>query len=484
MKSNITFAQRLPNPAIYILPPILVTGFLWLTTANDVSVLQVVAAFALFLMPWATYRKWRTLKQTEVPIFAMITGIYWLYYVLPLFWGDRYAVSFFKQGLEIPDEAITSSILLAVAGLTAFWLGMRTGVGQRLVPRTVPDIPLNPMRWDWLRVLLLLGTFASLSETAMYTLGIGMNQTLLTLITFVPTVAYTILLRNYLRGQATRGDKILIILFLSLRVLIGMASGWMGALGFLMITTGAVYLYERKKFPIIFVTVLVTYVLFFQVGKFAMREKYWYGQEEGSKVERIAVWVEASFQKWGEALSDPSGQQLRELAYASLSRTALLKQTANVMELTPNTVPYQYGQTYSYMFIAFIPRLVWPDKPSANDANRFYQVAYGVTAEEDLDTASYAIGVLTEGYINFGWPGTIGIMFLLGIFFDWFQWTFMTEQSGYLLRGIGVTLLPYFLGIEDQLAVQLGATLQRVLLIIFLMLPIIRLRKINKGFFR
>jgi hypothetical protein len=484
MNRAISFRERLPNPSIYIFPPAAVTGFLWLTSPNDVSIVQAAAGFVLILMPWISYQRWRKLKQTEVPLFSMIAGMYWLYYALPLFWGDRYSVSMFRQGLDIPESTITASISLAVIGVVAFWLGMRTRIGQRLVPRTIPDIPTNPMRWDWIRVLLVAGTFGSLSENALYSLGTGLSQLMLTLLTLVPLVCYAILFRNYLRGQATRGDKILLTLFLFLRFLIGMSSGWMGALGFLMITTAAIYIYERKRFPVLFFSVMVVYVLFFQVGKFAMREKYWYDAEEGSKVERIALWAEESFKRWGEALTDSSGEIGRNLAYTSLSRVSLLTQTANVIEMTPETVPYQYGYTYSYMFVAFIPRFVWPDKPSANDANRFYQVSYGITAEENLEFGSFASGNLTEGYINFGWLGGFAVMFLLGIFFDWFQWTFLTEASGYLLRGIGVALLPYFLTIEAQLAAYLGATLQRVGLILLLMIPIIRFRKYNERFFR
>lgn len=483
MKS-ISFKNRLPNPVIYLFPPAVITIFLWLTSPNGVTFVQFLAGFIMLLMPWASYQRWKKVKQTEVPLFSMIASMYWLYYVLPLFWGDRFSVSTFKQGIDITDEAITTSILLALLGVIAFWLGMRTSFGRNLVPRNVPDIPTNPMRWDWLRVLLLAGTFGSLSETALYLLGYGLSQLMLTLLTLVPMVCYAILFRNYLRGQATRGDKILLAFFLFLRFMIGMSSGWMGALGFLMITTAAIYIYERKKFPVVFITLMAIYVLFFQVGKFAMREKYWYEAEEGTKVERIAMWMDESFKRWGEALNDSSGEVVRSLAYTSLSRVSLLTQTANVMELTPSTVPYQYGQTYSYMFIAFIPRFVWPDKPSANDANRFYQVAYGITAEEDLDMGSFAAGALTEGYINFGWIGGFAVMFLLGIFFDWFQWTFLTESSGYLLRGIGVALLPYFLTIESQLAAYLGATLQRVGLILLLMIPIIRFRKYSERFFR
>lgn len=482
--NSISFKNRLPNPAIYILPPAIITGFLWLTSPNPVTIIQAAAGFILMMMPWTTYRKWRQLKETEVPLFSLIAGIYWLYYALPLFWGDRYAISNFKQGIAITEEAITAAMLMVLVGVIAFWLGMKIGFGRKFVPRIIPDIPTNPMRWDWLRVLLFAGTLGSLSETALFALGYDMNQFMLTMLTLIPVVCYAILFRSFIRGEATRTDKILIVTFLLLRFLIGMSSGWLGAIGFLMITTFVIWIYEKKKFPLVIMLVMVVYVLFFQVGKFAMRAKYWYSDEDSTKIERISSWIDESVKLWGEALNDSSGEKIREIAYSSLSRTSLLTQTANIIELTPSSVPYQYGQTYSYMFIAFIPRFVWPEKPSANDANRFYQVAYGITAEEDLEFGSFAAGTLAEGYINFGWAGVFAIMFLLGIFFDWFQWTFMTESSGYLLRGIAVTLLPYFLTVESQLAGYLGATLQRVILILLLMIPIIRLRKYHRQFFR
>lgn len=478
---RISFRKRLANPAIYVAPPAVATGLLWATSPNDVTVIQAAAGFALLLMPWLTYWKWQRTKETEVPLFSLIAGIFWLYYAFPLFWGDRYAVSSFKQGLAVTEEAVTISILLVLAGIMAFWAGMRLGLGRRFVPRIVPDIPAKPAHWDWLRVLLVAGTLGSLSETALYALGYSMSQFMLTLLTLIPLVCYSILFRNYLRGRASRSDKILLALFLFLRILTGMSSGWMGAVGFLLITTTVIYIYERKKFPVLLLSVIIIYILFFQVGKFAMRAKYWYQDEQASKIERIATWVEESARQWSAAFNDPHGEAMRNVLYTSMSRTSLLTQTANVVELTPAEVPYQYGQTYSYMVVAFIPRFVWPDKPSANDANRFYQVAYGLTAEEDLDFGSFGAGTLAEGYINFGWPGVVGLMFLLGVFFDWFQQTFLTEASGYLLRGIGVTFIPYFLGVESQLAGYLGGTLQRIGLILLLMIPIIRFRKYHQG---
>ena len=77
------------------------------------------------------------------------------------------------------------------------------------------------------------------------------------------------------------------------------------------------------------------------------------------------------------------------------------------------------------MVVTWIPRFLWPDKPSVNEANQFYQVAYGLTAEEELAGVSIAVGYLAESFINFGWFGVVGVMFTIGVFFDFYQKTFV-----------------------------------------------------------
>jgi hypothetical protein len=227
------------------------------------------------------------------------------------------------------------------------------------------------------------------------------------------------------------------------------------------------------------------FALFFQVGKEDFRKTYWKegsadvasGPTQGGRVERASFWVERSFAKWQETFADPNIRTLTDAITPSVSRIALLNQTANVIDMTPSVVPYQYGALYSYLGVTLIPRFLWPNKPSVNEANQFYQVAYGLTAEDDLGQTSIAAGTLTEGYMNFSWPGAVGIMFLLGIFLDFYQTTFLSNKSGALLQAVGVVLLPTFLSIESQMAQYLGGIIQEVVVILIVMLPAIKLTR-------
>jgi O-antigen polysaccharide polymerase Wzy len=155
----------------------------------------------------------------------------------------------------------------------------------------------------------------------------------------------------------------------------------------------------------------------------------------------------------------------------------LLQQTANVMESTPDRVPYQNGRLYSYVLVTFVPRLFWPDKPSVNDSNRWYQVAYRLTTRENLNGVSIAVGYLPESYINFGWFGPPALMFCLGIVLGLFDRIFLRPSSGLLLNSIGVTLLPGLLIVDAQLAQYIAGVGQQVAVALIALAPMFDLRR-------
>jgi predicted small integral membrane protein len=219
--------------------------------------------------------------------------------------------------------------------------------------------------------------------------------------------------------------------------------------------------------------------LFLQVGKEAFRGVYWSGQTEGTTSEKVQFWIEQSASKWTDAIHGNDSVASGKLATQTVSRLSLLTQAAHVLDWTPDTVPYQYGRTYSYMFITLIPRFMWPDKPSMSEANRFYQVQYGLTAENQLDSVSIAVGFLTEGYINFGWLGVVGVAYFVGLALGIFQRTFLGAGSGMLFGSLGLALVPGFLALESQLTQYFSGFVQQVGLTFIILLPVMRRRAGN-----
>src|SRR5204863_2608490 len=132
--------------------------------------------------------------------------------------------------------------------------------------------------------------------------------------------------------------------------------------------------------------------------------------------------------------------------------------------------------TYRFVAVTLIPRFLWPDKPTVNDANRFYQVAYGLTTEGNLDAVSIAVGSLAEGFINFGWTGVVGVMLLIGIILGAYQRTLVGAESSTLFLAIGLTLVPGLISVESQLGQYVGGMIQQMVLTVILFLPVARRR--------
>ncbi len=464
-------------------------GLLWLTRSNEVTLAQLALALFLTCVPWRSFFAWRSAGKDELPIFSMISAMYWLYYIVPLFWEPHnISEAYSSAGREVSDASVTAALLMVSLGISSLWLGMRVRIGRRFAPRHL-SITMAEARRPYVRAVLVAGCFFNVYDLSPYLLGEGGRQVINVLTSVVPMLAFVILFRDYLRGESTQMDRILMAAFVVSRLFNGLSSGWLGVSISLIVVCGIVYLAERRRIPQVAFILVMLFALFFQVGKEDFRKTYWQeesqgvtqGPTQGGRIERASFWVTRSLEKWGETFADPKIETLRDAITPSLSRVSLLNQTGNVVELTPSVVPYQYGHLYSYLGVTLIPRALWPEKPSISEANQFYQVAYGLTSEENLGSVSIGVGILTEGYINFGWVGAVGIMFLIGIFFDFYRQAFFSSTSGLLMGAIGIVLLPQMITIEAQMAVYVGGIIQQVLLTLLAFSPVIKLKRMSNA---
>jgi hypothetical protein len=355
-------------------------------------------------------------------------------------------------------------------------VGINVAGRWRFMESFRPDIHRSPSRWNYLRFALLAATFLKIA-VPINTLGGGGRQFLAIIETIVPSVAFVILLRYYLRGTTIPVDKILLAGYAVIALVAGISSGWLGSFVGVAIMATAVYIYERRKLPLVAIMIGILVVLFLQPGKEKFRQRYWRTGASESYVERFNFWMDSSLSAWGEALSNSDGEQARNLATATLGRLSLLQQTANMMESTPERVPYQNGRLYSYMLVTFVPRVFWPDKPSVSDANRWYQVAYRLTMPNNLNGVSIAVGYLPESYINFGWFGPPVVMFCIGVLLGLFDKILLRPRSGLLLNSIGVSLLPGLMPVDPQLAQYFAGVGQQVAVALIALAPMFDLHR-------
>ena len=455
--------------------PLVVTGCFWFMSLYPVALSQVSAAFLLAYFPWVLYRRWLRTDRQEFPLLALILAMYWLAYALPLFWNGRQF--FTSRGAHyVSGPSLTKALFLAVTGMVALCCGGVLAHRIRWSPRITVDMPNRLSHHHYLGMVLIGGVLLKVF-VPITSLGSGVRQLIVHVETIVPTVAFGILFRYCLRREETRSDKLIVVAYLAASAVLGIASGWLGSVVAIGLVCTTIYAYERRRLPVAALLAILPVVLFFQPAKPAFRERYWLSQDNAPIIERLSFWVSESWHMWSQALDDPGSESTKELAYRALDRLSLLQQTANVVELTPEVVPYQYGRLYSYLAVTFIPRFIWPDKPSVNGANAWYQVSYGLTRPGNLDSVSIAAGTLTESYISFGWFGPLLIMLPLGVVVALFQRFFLRAEGSLVFSCIGAAMVPQFLGIEAQLAQYLSGLFQEISVALLVLLPILHIYK-------
>jgi hypothetical protein len=136
---------------------------------------------------------------------------------------------------------------------------------------------------------------------------------------------------------------------------------------------------------------------FFNPVKREYRNEVWFGDETVGVVESITIW----FQLAGENVlgmidGSKQGEESSAWMQETTSRLDLLHRFAYVGEMTPAVVPFYRGSTYSYIWTGWIPRFIWPDKPSASESNRRMDVDYVLL--EDFQAAETGVmGQLRAG---------------------------------------------------------------------------------------
>ncbi|TKC56952.1 oligosaccharide repeat unit polymerase [Pedobacter hiemivivus] len=89
-----------------------------------------------------------------------------------------------------------------------------------------------------------------------------------------------------------------------------------------------------------------------------------------------------------------------------------VSKTAHIMDAIPSRMNYEYGATLVTIFIAWIPREFWPDKPVTNVDNTIGIKVFGATT---YGSGGVPPGLIAELFWNFWIPGVIIGCYLIGL---------------------------------------------------------------------
>jgi hypothetical protein len=223
---------------------------------------------------------------------------------------------------------------------------------------------------------------------------------------------------------------------------------------------------HTRKVSMATIAAVFALVLFFSPVKADFRQQIWYAENpeaaEMSAPEKAWFWVTQATEYWADTLT--GSRDLGEATATASSRADFIHQIAHIHSLTPSVIPYQYGETYSYFAVALIPRVLWPNKPQAGNANGFFAVTYGITNEEGAKVTTFGVSILGEAFINFGWLGVLSIMLLQGVIISLLERMFGGPQSGPGGQAVFIAFFVFFLnGIGSSAEIVFGNILQNLL---------------------
>jgi hypothetical protein len=142
---------------------------------------------------------------------------------------------------------------------------------------------------------------------------------------------------------------------------------------------------------------------------------------------------------------------------SSASRSANLDLLADVILRTPREIPYWEGHTYLTLVGSFVPRFLWPDKPT-KELGQAFGHRYGYVGKRDESTA-FNLPILVEFYVNFGLYGVLVGMALVGVLYYMIQRIVNSPGQDYLISLAGVVLIIPLLNIESDFSLAFGGLL-------------------------
>lgn len=428
--------------------------------------------WALCFVPGWLYVRRLPEERRPIPFFSIIGLFYGLYYALPPALGVHSLHDFIQV---VPETDYAKPVQLALWGWVLVLLGYY-GIGGVLKGKAKNFRPrLSPDEAEWWGLVLL---------------GAGVFVKLLLAVSAVPLVIAGTL--NFFASLRWFGLVLLVILAgegqISITGKLGIAAGTF-LIGVLALGSGAAAQVARLGFTmamgvwiarrhvstqLVVGAVAVVLVVFTVRGVASQfRTEVWYGGQGRGVMGRAEVMTELVTERVEEK------GVLKTIGMGSetvFGRSAALDVFADVIQRTPEHVPYWDGHTYYSLVGAFVPRFLWPEKPIKDVGNEFGQ-RYGYLHPKD-NTTSFNLPVLIEFYINYGLFGIVIGSLILGASYRIVVHVLNVRGQSRVISGAAVTLLLPLFSIESSASITFGGLLLEGLAI-FLVIKIIRIKSIS-----
>lgn len=390
---------------------------------------------------WLTLAIWRS-RAVGVPILPMLAIQHLLIYGLPVFFNREtlatYSAAEFDQaGVELLLFFVTMSVVWAAA-LQMF--GRSSRVSHALVEYRREGS--GRLRWLCLAMLLSSAAYQALS-------GIGLLDPLLALL---PTGSGSIIW-DVTAAASTCGLFIGAVLIGSRQMapwhrmvywtsfaticLISSREFILASAAAFVASVAIGFVWSTGRVPWRFVISIAAVLSFLNIGKQAMRDRYWDQINSFTLADAprlYSTWAGVSWdlitgngrrieKEWGplvgrEAAHDAGQTILQRIN--NLDNLLYVIDAEQRLRIAP-----VYGASYAVIPRLLEPRVMDPHKPRAHEGQVLLNVHFDRQALSSTYETYIAWGLLPEAYGNFGpWMGAIALGSVLGFLFAWFErWT-------------------------------------------------------------
>lgn len=358
---------------------------------------------------------WTVRKEGSLPMFELLCLAFGGAYAMPVFLQPNGILIHSK--IEPFDWEQTSVALnlafLGIASLIAgFYSTNRLSRGF-LNPIDIPMANSGKMR-AYLALLVAVGLVGpALLQHYTGAISGAITSALKSLVNAGIIVVYF-----YPKRIFEFNPKLVSYLLAGTAALMGLATGLLENAAIPLVLVAVAKWTESRKFPaFLFASMAAIFVLVNSVKR-EFRQIAWYTDEtaSASMVDNVGTWKDLISSSLAEDRDKSLSEKYSDRFRKTLARVDLVHTLAWVQSLTPQTVPYKGGETYKYILYGWIPRVLWPDKPVAQQANITFAVDYNLLHDWQTSTTMIGIGHIAEAFANFGQAGVFGAMFLEGAF--------------------------------------------------------------------
>lgn len=249
----------------------------------------------------------------------------------------------------------------------------------------------------------------------------------------------------------------------------------------LLLTALAGYFTVARRVPWLPFALFLPILAILHNGKSEMRKIYWSEANEELRIDSTAEfflqWIE--FGLPGGSQSDETTDSDREkLTYGLLRRASLFQMVCVAVDRIPARHDYLFPDSYTLIPALFIPRPLWPGKPSPQESVTLLSVELGLLTADQAKATSIGFGMLAEAYANHGLLCVAALGFIFGYLLRLLAISTLDCATISLPGLLRILCIVWCFSAETTLAVWISSLYQACMAIC---VPLIGWKKLSEG---